>query len=204
MSSPEQRQAPRVVSRTTEAISPWVRVETLTAVMPGASELVVYHALAQADYVNVLCLHVRGELVVVRQYRPIIDRWTDELPSGLRDADEPPEETARREVAEETGLRVRTLIRLMESFADAGRMTNRAHGFFALVEGELGSAEIGVEPSFVSGDRMAEMAADGTIVVPAHIGLLYLAGRHEGVRRLCAELGFAEPPWMPRARSVAP
>jgi hypothetical protein len=58
----------------------------------GASELEVYHALAQADYVNVLCLHVRGELVVVRQYRPIIDRWTDELPSGLRDADEPAEE----------------------------------------------------------------------------------------------------------------
>jgi ADP-ribose pyrophosphatase len=164
--------------------------------MPGSAEPEIYHALAQADYVNVMCLHVGGNLVVVRQYRPILDRWTIEFPGGLRDEGEQPAVTAGREVAEETGLAVKTLIPLMENWADVGRMTNKTFGFFGLVEGELGSREIGVEASFVPCDRIAALAADGTIAVPAHIGLLYLAGRHAGVRRVCAELGLGEPPWM--------
>ena len=196
MSYSQQRSEPHVVSRVAETISPWVRLETVTAVMPGATAPEVYHALAQADYVHVLGLHVSNNLVLVRQYRPVLDRWTLEMPGGLREADEPPAETARREVEEETGLAVKELIPLMENFADNGRMTNRAFGFFALVEGELGSTEIGVEASFAPCDRIGAMAADGTLAVPAQIGLLYLAGRHERVRRICVELGLGEPPWM--------
>ncbi|SED36796.1 NUDIX domain-containing protein [Rhizobiales bacterium GAS188] len=204
MSSSEQHPAPRVIDRVTKAISPWVRVETVTAIMPGASEPEIYHALAQADYVHVLCLHVSGNLVVVRQYRPILDQWTVELPGGLRDEGESPADTARREVEEETGLTVKSLIPLMENFADIGRLTNKAFGFFAVVDGKPGSAEIGVEASLVPCDRIGAMAADGTLAVPAHIGLLYLAGRHEGVRRICVELGLGEPPWMLIDRAASP
>jgi len=46
-----------------------------------------------------------GEIVFVRQYRAPIDRELLELPAGKRDvAGEPPEVTAARELAEETGL----------------------------------------------------------------------------------------------------
>jgi ADP-ribose pyrophosphatase len=44
--------------------------------------------------------------VLVRQYRAPIDALLLELPAGLKDVDgEPPEETARRELIEETGFR---------------------------------------------------------------------------------------------------
>ena len=45
-----------------------------------------------------------GRILLVRQYRPALDRYTWELPAGCRDgADEPTEITAKREMEEETG-----------------------------------------------------------------------------------------------------
>jgi ADP-ribose pyrophosphatase len=44
-------------------------------------------------------------VVLVRQYRGPLDRAIEEIPAGLCDvADEPPEQTARRELIEEVGL----------------------------------------------------------------------------------------------------
>ena len=44
-------------------------------------------------------------VVLVDQYRPALDRTMLEMPAGMRDVDgEPPEETARRELAEEIGF----------------------------------------------------------------------------------------------------
>jgi 8-oxo-dGTP pyrophosphatase MutT (NUDIX family) len=196
VSSAEKRGAPRVLRRTAEPISRWVRLETISAMMPGASEAEIYHAIGQADYVSVLCLHSNGQFVVVRQYRPVPDRWTTEFPGGLREENEAPEQSAMREVEEETGLSAKEIIRLVDNFADVGRLTNRIFGFFVLAEGSLGSAEPGVEPSFVSASEIAELAADGSIAAPASIGLLYLAGRHPRIREICAGLGLGEPPWM--------
>ncbi len=45
-----------------------------------------------------------GHILLVRQYRPALDRYTWELPAGCRDeVDEPTDITARREMEEETG-----------------------------------------------------------------------------------------------------
>ncbi len=43
-------------------------------------------------------------VVLIRQYRYVIDRWIWELPAGTLHAGEPPETAAVRECAEETGL----------------------------------------------------------------------------------------------------
>ena len=50
--------------------------------MPGSPRTETYHGLAQSDYVNVMCMHVGGDLVMVRQYRPVLDRWTVEFPAA--------------------------------------------------------------------------------------------------------------------------
>jgi 8-oxo-dGDP phosphatase len=58
-------------------------------------------------------------VVLVEQYRPAFDRMVLEIPAGMRDVeDEPTEETARRELAEEAGLvpeRLDLLIELVPS-----------------------------------------------------------------------------------------
>jgi ADP-ribose pyrophosphatase len=164
--------------------------------MPGSSKTEIYHGLAQSDYVNVMCMHVGGDLVMVRQYRPVLDRWTLEFPGGLRDGEEAPAHAAKREVEEETGLAVRELVLLLETYADVGRLTNRLFGFFALMDGTPASTEIGVEAMLFPSARIRAMAAEGEIAIAANIGRLYLAGYHARVRAICAELGLGHPPWM--------
>jgi 8-oxo-dGTP pyrophosphatase MutT (NUDIX family) len=64
--------------------------------------------------VAVVPLHGDGTITLVRQYRAALDAELLELPAGLRDvADEPLDETARRELVEEAGLSPGTLEHLV-------------------------------------------------------------------------------------------
>ena len=61
--------------------------------------------LAHPGAVGVVPITSDGEVVMVRQYRPALERAILEIPAGLRDvAGEDPAETGRRELAEEVGL----------------------------------------------------------------------------------------------------
>lgn len=53
-------------------------------------------------------------------YRYPVGRYSWEFPRGAADPDEPAERTAARELAEETGMEARALIRLGEVYADSG------------------------------------------------------------------------------------
>jgi hypothetical protein len=81
-----------------------------------------YYYLVLPDYVAVVATTVSGDFVLVRQFRPALDRLTLEVPSGQVDPGETPEQGARRELMEETGYLAGTLIK---QHADArhGRQT---------------------------------------------------------------------------------
>jgi 8-oxo-dGDP phosphatase len=75
-----------------------------TVAMPGGGDSVrevVHHGGA----VGIVALDDQDRVVMLRQYRHPFGEHLWELPAGLRDvADEPPVETARRELAEEVQL----------------------------------------------------------------------------------------------------
>jgi ADP-ribose pyrophosphatase len=63
-------------------------------------------------------------VVLVRQYRATLDRALTEIPAGMRDIEgEPPEETARRELAEEVGMAAGHL-ELLSVFTNSAGMTD--------------------------------------------------------------------------------
>lgn len=53
--------------------------------------------------VLVVPITAAGELILIKQYRPALDRVVVELPAGLVDNGETPEKAATRELVEETG-----------------------------------------------------------------------------------------------------
>lgn len=64
---------------------------------------------------------VGGEVILVRQYRAAVDAELLEVVAGKRDvAGEPPEETARRELAEEVGMTAGRLELLAEFYNSPG------------------------------------------------------------------------------------
>jgi len=70
---------------------------------PKTGEQLDRLVLKSTDWVNVVALTTEGRLVVVRQYRFGTEEITTEVPGGMIDPGEGHEESARRELLEETG-----------------------------------------------------------------------------------------------------
>lgn len=64
-----------------------------------------------------------GGLVLVRQFRYAVGRELLEIPAGTREAGEPPEACAHRELAEETGYKASQLEHLLSFFVSPGWCT---------------------------------------------------------------------------------
>ena len=81
-----------------------------------------YYSLRLPDYAAVVALTDEKRILIVRQYRPAVERDTLELPSGIIDPGETAEETARRELLEETGYAAAHTEVMGYLFVDTGRM----------------------------------------------------------------------------------
>lgn len=96
---------PVPVARKTVFESPWTRLEALD--VTGAAQ--PYYRLLEPPGVICVVLSATGDFVMVRQPRPAIEGYTLEFPAGSIEAGETPEDAARREVREETGMEVSAL-----------------------------------------------------------------------------------------------
>jgi ADP-ribose pyrophosphatase len=157
---------------------------------PGGEEFerdIVRHPGAVA-VVPVLDTAGTPEAVLLRQYRPALDQLLLEVPAGKRDvADEAPEVTAERELAEEVGLRAGRLVKLAEFVNSPGFSDELSHVFLALDLDDVDSNLQGVEEQHMTVERVALadvpalVAAGDLIDAKSIIGLL-LARQHLGIR----------------------
>ncbi|MDO8535595.1 MAG: NUDIX hydrolase [Candidatus Omnitrophota bacterium] len=67
----------------------------------------------------------RDKIVLIRQYRPVINSYIWELPAGNINANEKPLASAHRELAEEVGYRARTIKRSGYIYPSPGYCTEK-------------------------------------------------------------------------------
>jgi 8-oxo-dGDP phosphatase len=141
---------------------------------------VVHHPGAVA----VAPLHDDGTVTLVRQYRAALDAEMWEIPAGLRDVPgEPTDETARRELAEETGLRADRFEHVVTfhnspGFSDESVVVYAATGLSAVPDDRQGAEEQHMVVARVPVAEARAMVDDGRITdAKTVIALLALASR---------------------------
>ena len=171
-------QSPRIVGRETPFTTPWLSVIAKTvAGLPGTTEPQVYYGIEPGDYVTVLPIMPDKRVVVVRQYRPIVEAYTLELPSGHVDLGHTPEEAARQELLEQTGYVAGGLELLGSVVADAGRLVKRQWNYLAtdLTRAPGATVEAGIEVSTLSLPELRASILDGTFDHALNLAVLLQA-----------------------------
>ncbi|TAM59590.1 NUDIX hydrolase [bacterium] len=94
------------------------------------------HAYEIVEHPGAVCVIAQptpSEIVMIRQYRPAIDRPLWEVPAGKLDSGERPVECAARELREETGYRCERVRELWTFYTSPGFCDERLH--LCLAEG---------------------------------------------------------------------
>jgi 8-oxo-dGTP pyrophosphatase MutT (NUDIX family) len=106
-------------------------LRTDRAISPRTNKEHDFYVLESSDWVNVIPLTRQNEVVLIRQYRHGIRRVTLEIPGGIVEQGDSPEETARRELFEETGYSSSDMILVGSVHANPAFLNNFCYSYLA-------------------------------------------------------------------------
>lgn len=109
---------------------PWFEQIKKTVVLPDKPEKEIFYSIKPPDYVTALAETEDKKFFLLKQYRPAVDDYTYELPSGHMEKGETPTQAMIRELEEETNCRPDNLTLLGEIIPDTGRLENRLWAFY--------------------------------------------------------------------------
>ena len=151
------------------------RVRLDTAVHPRTGRTYERVVLESPDWVNVIAVTPDDRCVMVRQFRFGTRETTLEIPGGMVDSGETPDEAARRELLEETGFSAVRWTLLATVRPNPAFLDNTCHHFLAeaavqrRAPHDEGGEDIGVElvPVPELPDRVRSGEIDHSLVVSA-------------------------------------
>jgi 8-oxo-dGTP pyrophosphatase MutT (NUDIX family) len=101
------------------------------ALSPRTQEEHDFYILDSPDWVNVIPLTPDNQVVLIRQYRHGIREVTLEIPGGIVEGSDSPEEAATRELLEETGYEAARMILLGGVHPNPAFLNNRCYTYVA-------------------------------------------------------------------------
>lgn len=157
----------------------WLQLREDRVRLGNGHQIDRFHVIHGPDWASVLCVTDASEVVLVRQYRHGIGALSLELPAGVIEPNETPEEAARRELIEETGYESDDWVSIQSVSTEPARHTTRAHFFCA--RGARPTKRPAPEDTEVLElvkvplADLSRLATDGSIIHGVHVGAILVA-----------------------------
>lgn len=162
----------------------WIRIREDQVIQPNGTEGIYGVLELGHDVVYVVPIWEDGSMELVRQFRYPLQKDTWEFTAGQADEDDP-EQAARRELLEETGLSAKNLEKVGVLAVDTGFCATYVHIFVATnLTKETDELDVndGISNTLkVSKETMERMITEGEIICPHTISAFYLATKKASV-----------------------
>ena len=158
-------------------VSPWLEVVARDVQFSPEAVVETYYAVAQPHYVAAVAVTPERRILLVRQYRPAIERFSLELPAGTLEENEGPADAMVRELLEETGHPARAITLMGKTATCSNRIDNSTYSFF-IEAGERVQGfveEPGVSVRSVSPGELRASILSGEFAEQTHLGVIALA-----------------------------
>jgi len=159
----------------------WLTLREQRVRLPTGTVIDEFHVIESPDWVAVLALREDGQLVLVRQYRHGAARVGLELPAGVIDEGESPEQAGLRELREETGYAAEELRPLFRVSPEPARGTATAHVYFAPRARRVGDPQLDASEDLavctLHPEELLSAIDDGRMFHGVHVGAVLLAHR---------------------------
>lgn len=143
----------------------WVDLSADTCQLPNGNVVDPWYVLTYPDWVKIMAVNEKNELLVTRQYRHGIKKYEYEFPGGFIDKDEEPLVAAKRELKEETGLTFDNYEFMGKFAVSPSALTNYMHIYLVRGNYVQGEAEMDNEENithqFVSIDQIQKWIDTG-------------------------------------------
>ena len=163
---------------------PRLQLSETTLVLPDGTktDYLLYDNLP--DSVCILALNDRGQILVNSEYSFPANEYLNSFPAGVVEANETPEQTAHRELREETGLTASKMQKLGQVLYNHRRSTALYYFFLATeltpVPHEREAEEL-IESSWLDVDQFQRMVVSGDV---KHIGTIAAWGMYLNAKQL--------------------
>ena len=161
---------------------PWATLRSDKCEMPDGRIVDQYYVLEYPNWVNAVAITQEGKILMVTQYRHAANIVSLEIPGGVIDGDEKPEEAMRRELLEETGYRFDKMEELCAIYANPSTANNKTFCYLAtggvkVQEQALDEHEELIIEEYTV-DEVKQLLADNKIMQALHCtALFYALGR---------------------------
>ncbi len=164
---------------------PWATLRVDKLQLPNGNIKDEYYVLEYPTWVNMVAFTEDNQLLFVRQYRHGASKILVELPAGVVDEGEEPEEAARRELLEETGYTFNSIEYICELYANPATSGNLTYTYVLkggkkIQEQQLDSSE-DIEVVIMGIEEAKQFLFDNKIGQALHASALFYSFQKLGL-----------------------
>lgn len=156
----------------------FLRLRRDTIELPGGGTIANYYVRESRGFAIIFAVTLEDRVVFVHQYKHGIARELLELPAGMVDEGEEPLQTARRELAEETGYEAETFELVGEFVTDPTNADTIAYLYIARGARRAGDQHLdpgeNITVGLASFAELGAMVRDGRITSISHVAAILL------------------------------